>query len=79
MNNTWKTKLGVVRVDRIHRFRFYKQDGSAVLLDFIPVDNMPGFSHRVALDGRLTAKYLGAGFTVSEKNALDMLDLLTSN
>lgn len=77
-NANWKTKLGVVRVDRIHRFRFHKQDGTAVVLDFISVNDVPGFTHRVAMDGKLTSRYLGADFPVNERNALDMLDLITA-
>jgi hypothetical protein len=45
-------------------------------LDFIPVDNCPGFSHRVAYNGRLTPKYLGSDFRLNQRTALDMLDIV---
>jgi hypothetical protein len=42
-------------------------------LDFIPVDNVPGFSHRVAYNGRLTPKHLSTDFKLTKGVAYDML------
>jgi len=69
-------RTGVTRVEEIQRYRLTTTTGETHLIDFIPVSGMPGFSHRVALDGELTATYLGAQFNPSQYTAVDMLDIL---
>ena len=69
-------KLNVTKIEEIKCFRFTNSDGTVERLDFIPVNGVPGFSHRVAYNGTLTQKYLGADFTICQRNALDMLDLI---
>jgi hypothetical protein len=74
--NSIAKNMGIERIQEIKCYRFFGADGSIERLDFIPVDNAPGFSHRVAYNGKLTRKYLGSGFTMCQRNALDMLDIV---
>lgn len=70
-------RTGVTRVEKIQRYRLTTTTGETHLIDFIPVSGMPGFSHRVALDGELTSTYLSAQLNPSSQyNAVDMLDIL---
>ena len=75
MNSTAKN-MGIARIEEIKCYRFFGADGSIERLDFIPVDNAPGFSFRVAYNGKLTRKYFGSDFTLCRRNALDMLDIV---
>ena len=68
--------LGVERIEEIKCYRFTNADGTVERLDFIPVNNTPGFSHRVAYNGELTKKWLGTNWTICQRNALDMLDIV---
>jgi hypothetical protein len=68
--------MGIARIEEIKCYRFFGADGSVERLDFIPVDNAPGFSFRVAYNGKLTRKYFGSDFTLCQRNALDMLDIV---
>lgn len=43
-------------------------------VDFIPVPNMPGYSHRVAVNMTLTQSYLGHGFNPNGKSAIFFAD-----
>lgn len=69
-------KANVARVEEISRYRLTTTTGAVHLIDFIPVEGMPGFSHRVTLDNELTGSYLGAQFKPSQHTAVDMLDVL---
>lgn len=69
-------KLGIKRALSIPCWQFRMDGDTFYRIDFVPWDTMPGFTHRVALDGVLTKKYLSADFAPSETAALDMLDML---
>ena len=73
---TLRSSLKVARIREIKCYQFFSEDGTVERLDFIPVDNAPGFSHRVAYNGKLTRKHLGQDFTICQRNALDMLDII---
>lgn len=78
-NTDWCDKLGVLQIDEIQRFRFVCAGGKVEHLDFVPVEGVPGFSHRVAYNGRLTRKHLSAEYgrnRVTQRTALDMLDVI---
>ncbi len=71
-----KTQLRVTKIQFIPCYRFFSKQYGWERLDFIPVDNVPGFSHRVAYNGNLTKKYFSSDFKINQKNALDMLDII---
>lgn len=78
-NADWMTRLGVVEIDEIQRFRFTLRDGTVELLDFVPWEGTPGFSHKVAYNGKLTRKHLSEEFgrhRITQRTALDMLDIV---
>ena len=71
-----RKNMGIARIEEVKCYRFFAEDGTVERLDFIPVDNAPGFTHRVAYNGKLTRKHLGVDFTICQRNALDMLDIV---
>ena len=74
---TVKKALGVAKIDEIRCFRFFGEGGLPIeRLDFIPSYNTPGFSYRVAYNGKLTNKYFGSDFKLNQHTALDMLDIV---
>jgi hypothetical protein len=73
---TLTEKMKIERIEEIKCYRFFSEGGVIERLDFIPVENVLGFSHRVAYNGKLTKKFLGADFSICQRNALDMLDLV---
>ena len=71
-------KLNIEWIEEIKCYRFFGPDGTIERLDFIPVENVPGFSHRIAYNGKLTRKYFGAEFKINQGSALDILDMIRS-
>jgi hypothetical protein len=69
-----------IKIEQIPGYRFTTALSGTTIrverLDFIPVSNCPGFSHRVAYNGRLTPKHLGSDFRLSQKVALQMLEIV---
>jgi hypothetical protein len=47
-----------IQRSRVVRFNVTHDDGSHGTIDFIPVDNVPGWTHRIAIDGTLTKSWL---------------------
>lgn len=68
--------MGINHIEEIKCYRFFGNDGSIRRLDFIPIDNLPGFTYRVAYNGKLTRKYFGSDFVLNQRTALDMLDII---
>jgi hypothetical protein len=64
-----------VTVERIPRFRLTR-GGQVEIIDFIPAANIPGYSHRIAVNNNLTQTYLGASFKPSVSVAIQMSDII---
>jgi hypothetical protein len=64
-----------VQVERIHRYRIMR-GAEYEIIDFIPARNVPGYTHRIAVNNRLTAHYLGDQFKPSASVAVELGDLI---
>ncbi len=67
-----------MQIELIHRYRITEQsDGkpTVTIMDFIPVKNVPGFTHRVAINNALTRQYLSDLFAPNKQNAKAMLQI----
>jgi hypothetical protein len=73
MQATTKPKA---KVTKIHRYLLSYPNGEHHTIDFIPVDNMPGFSHRVAYDGKLVKKWLWDQRRPDARSAQEMVEII---
>jgi uncharacterized ion transporter superfamily protein YfcC len=67
-----------LKIELIHRYRITEpSDGkpTVTMMDFIPVANVPGFTHRVAINNALTTHYLSDLFAPNKRNAMAMLEI----
>jgi len=67
-----------LKIELIHRYRITElSDGkpTATIMDFIPVANVPGYTHRVAINNALTTYYLSDLFAPNKRNAMAMLEI----
>ena len=67
-----------MKIELIHRYRITElSDGkpTVTIMDFIPVANVPGYTHRVAINNALTTYYLSDLFAPSTRNAMAMLEI----
>jgi hypothetical protein len=59
---------------RVIRFNVVHDNGHHDTIDFIPYDNVPGWTHRIAYNGRLTAHWVCDKFKPSVEVAQFFLD-----
>jgi hypothetical protein len=68
-----------LKIELIHRYRITEaSDGkqTVTMMDFLPVENLPGFTHRVAINNVLTTHYLSDLFVPNKRNAREMLQIV---
>ena len=67
-----------MKIELIHRYRITElSDGkpTVTIMDFIPVEKVPGYTHRVAINNELTNHYLSDLFAPNKRNAMAMLEI----
>lgn len=68
-----KEKLKVVESREISCFPVSMEDGAVVRVEFYPVDNLPGYSHRVVVNGQFTQKWARDLGAPNQTRALQIL------
>jgi DNA-binding GntR family transcriptional regulator len=67
-----------LKIELIHRYRITKLlDGkpTVTIMDFIPVESVPGYTHRVAINNELTNYYLSDLLAPNKRNAMAILEI----